>query len=150
MVRIFKVLVFSGGPDYTIYRIKTLNEINELSNLCQMIPTNINSKGMECYFISYCYKTAIPKTKTCLCWQTISPSLKTFKAHYDREKMFQSRNNGSFKNNVTQIQVGKKLTLITKILFLGSCYNYKLYRVFKLDLHQKNRLLGHQKCTLKS
>ena len=25
-----------------------------------------------------------------------------------------------------------------------------VYRVFKLDLHQKNRLLGHQKCTFKS
>ena len=83
-----QVLICSSGPDYTIYRIKTLNEVDELSNLYQMIPTNIISKGMECYFISYCYKTAIPKTKTCLCWQTISPSLKTFKAHYDREKMF--------------------------------------------------------------
>ena len=25
-----------------------------------------------------------------------------------------------------------------------------LYRVFKLDLHQTKRLLGHQKCTFKS
>ena len=28
--------------------------------------------------------------------------------------------------------------------------NSKLYRVFKLDLHQNKRLLGHQKCTFKS
>ena len=27
---------------------------------------------------------------------------------------------------------------------------YRLYRVFKLDLHQKKRLLGHQKCIFKS